>query len=116
MREVTAHLRKIFGNPEKRRAWILYQLQIRGDSYVTLGERRGIKPYCFYRCLGHPYPKIEAVLADEMDVTPQILFPERYDEDGLPNRPLSRYRSGKCYQPNKSNNAHPRNMQREEAV
>jgi len=116
MRKVTPHLRKIFSNPESRRAWILYQLQIQGDSYVSLGGRRNIKPYCFYRCLAHPYPRIEAVLADEMGVPPQELFPERYDQDGLPNRKMGRPRKKACYQPNKANNAEPRNMQRERAI
>jgi Ner family transcriptional regulator len=116
MREVTAKMRRIFKDPEKRRAWIHYQLKIQGDTYVSLGKRREIPSYCFQRCLAHPYPKIEKVLADEMGLTPQILFPERYDADGLPNRKMGRPRKKQCYQRNKSNNADTRNMQREEAI
>jgi hypothetical protein len=35
---------------------------------------------------------MEKVLADALGLTPQTLFPERYDALGVPNRPIGRPR------------------------
>ena len=107
MTKLTPRLKQIFKNPDKRREWIRYQLAMRGESYASLGRRTGVPRYCFYRALAHPYPKVEAILAEEMDLAPKDLFPDRYTEDGLPNRG----RLSKYYQSSKSRAETPRNVQ-----
>ena len=112
MTKLTPNLKRILKNPDKRREWIRYQLAIRGETYAALGRRTGITKHCIYLALAKPYPKVEAMLAEEMGLEPKDLFPERYTADGLPNRG----RLKKYYQSSKARAEKPRNVQQSGAV
>ena len=112
MTKLTPNLKRILKNPDKRREWIRYQLAMRGESYAALGRRTGITAHCIYLALAKPYPKVEAMLAEEMGLEPKDLFPERYTADGLPNRG----RLKKYYQSSKARAEKPRNVQQSGAV
>lgn len=71
---------------EKRWAWIRYQLTLRGITIVQVAKDTGVKPQTVARARHIPYPKMEKALSDALGLTPQELFPDRYDEDGLPAR------------------------------
>lgn len=78
--------RALLFDPEKRWAWIKYQLQIRSKSIASIARRSGLAGPTIGQARYRPYPKVEKLIADEIGVTPQELFPDRYDADGLPNR------------------------------
>ncbi len=83
----------IVGDPRKRRAWVIYQVSIQGRSLAAVARGAGVKKQTLYRAFDIPYPRMEKAIADAVGVTPQALFPERYDEDGLPNRRMGRPRN-----------------------
>lgn len=71
---------------ERRRAWVKYQLELTGRSMASIAAQCGVGRTALYAAFRRPYPRMEKALADALGVTPQALFPERYDADGLPNR------------------------------
>lgn len=77
-------------DPAKRRAWINFQFHLRGTSVAALAAEHGTVRQAAYHVFTRPYPRMERLIADALGVTPQQLFPERYDADGLPNRPRGR--------------------------
>lgn len=77
-------------NYERRRAWIIYQLKLRGESLASVARKSGRSRNATTRAMISPYPAAEKVIADALGLEPQELFPERYDADGLPNRPRGR--------------------------
>ncbi len=81
----------IFSDPEKRRAWVLFQVKLQGRSLAQIGKENGIATrQNIYETFRRPYPRIEKIIAEAVGLTAQELFPERYGPDGLPNRPMGR--------------------------
>jgi lambda repressor-like predicted transcriptional regulator len=68
--------------PAHRRAWVLYQLKIRGLSLRKLGKEWGMYPQSIAHALMAPSFHTEIALAKVIDLTPQQLFPERFDAAG----------------------------------
>lgn len=103
MTKTDTSLRAILSDPQKRRGWVIYQLTLQGRSLAAVAREHGVARTGLYKAFVHPYPLMEKRIADALGMTPQALFPERYDELGLPNRrrgvgspkhPLFRGRSG----------------------
>lgn len=69
-----------------RRAWILYQLALRGYSFAALGRELGTPRQTVLTALRRRYPAIEAVIARKLGVRPEQIWPERYDAQGRPRR------------------------------
>jgi Ner family transcriptional regulator len=65
-----------------RRAWIKYQLELRGTTLGKLAASKGLSRTTVNKALAVPYPKMERVIALALGLTPQQLWPERYDETG----------------------------------
>ncbi len=61
-------------------------LLARGYSLADLARLYGVNPACFRYVKKIPYPKIEKIIASYLGVKPQDIWPERYDENGKPNR------------------------------
>ena len=78
--------KRILADPKKRARWVVYQLSIQGKSLASVARNAGVKRQQPSKALREPYPKAEAIIARELGMTPQQLFPERYDEFGLPKR------------------------------
>jgi Ner family transcriptional regulator len=76
--------RKILKDPRKRRGWIIYQLTLQGRSLASVARDAGVKRQTLYQVFHIRYPRMEKILADVLGLTPQLIFPERYDENGLP--------------------------------
>lgn len=83
-RVIDDRLRQILACPEKRHAWALYQLRIRGLSVAELSRQAGVNRSAVYAAWQRRYPRMQAIIAAAIDMRPQDLFPERYDADGLP--------------------------------
>lgn len=77
---------KLFSDPKKRWAWIKYQLTLTNNSIAKVARKNKVKPQTVSSVQHTPYPRMENLLAKEVGVTAQTLFPDRYNEDGLPAR------------------------------
>ncbi len=82
MSPIDTTTQRIFRDPVKRRAWIIYQLSLQGRSMASLardlGVARGVPRHAFT----HPYPRMERAIAEAVDVPVHLLFPDRYAPDG----------------------------------
>lgn len=76
--------------PEKRRAWIKYQLELSGHSLSSLARELGVSRHAPKLALDKPYPRMERAIATKIGFPPEVIWPERYNEHGLPNRTLGR--------------------------
>lgn len=62
-----------------------------GWSFAQLGLHHGYNGRgSITLALRKPYPKAERIIAETLGVTPQTIWPSRYDENGVPNRPRGR--------------------------
>lgn len=77
--ELDNHTKKLLSKPLTRRAWIIYQLTIKGESLASVARRQGVSRQAMQRVLTYPYPRMEKALADFLGIAPHVLFPERYD-------------------------------------
>jgi len=77
-------------NETKRRAWIIYQLSLQNSSIASLARGAGMSRQAMWQALVKPYPNAERIIAGSLDMAPHTLFPERYGDDGLPNRKRGR--------------------------
>lgn len=77
-------------NYAKRRAWVIYHLKLQGQTLVSVAAANGVTKQQTQKALSAPYPRMEKLIADALGLTPQELFLERYDADGLPNRQRGR--------------------------
>lgn len=76
--------RTLIQDPDKRRAWIIYQVSLQGRSLAQVAAEAGVSRQCLYQVFHRRYPRMERVLAAALNVAVEILWPERYDADGLP--------------------------------
>lgn len=95
-------------NPAERRAWVSYQLKIRGLSFSSLARDEGVSPQAMAAALLVPSSHLEEVIARALDLTARELFPERFAGGG-------RRRSG-TRSPNRNSVAATRNIQDGEAA
>lgn len=73
-----------------RKEWIKFQLRVRGSSFSAIARELGVSRHAPRLALVKPYPKMERVIAGKLGLQPQQLWPERYDEQGRPNRTKGR--------------------------
>lgn len=78
----TSHNPIIPLDPLQRRAWVNYQLQLRGLSLAELARRLGVSRHAPGHAFRRPYPRMERALAEAIGCTPQQLWPERFHADG----------------------------------
>lgn len=79
-----------------RREWVKFQLRARGASLSQVARELGLVRSSVAQVFLHPYPRMERAVAKRLGLRPEQIWPERYDEQGKPNRP----RTGR---PKKSN-------------
>lgn len=76
----------------KARGWhpeeIKAAIRMRGSSMAELSRQHGYGISAVRQVLRRPWPAIERIVADYLGVEPQEIWPDRYGEDGLPNRLL----------------------------
>jgi Ner family transcriptional regulator len=66
----------------QRNAWIGFQLKRRGKSFASLARENGFSRSSVAVALYRPSLKMESILANELGISPDQLFPERY-QDGV---------------------------------
>src|SRR3569832_1930162 len=94
----------ILRDPQKRRAWVIYQLKLRGESLASIAVAAGVAKQQTQKAMSAPYTRMEKVIADALGMMPQELFPDRYTSDGLP-RPRRHHKIACVSTPN-SNTHH----------
>lgn len=86
MQPIDTTTRRLLANPKKRRAWVIYQLLLKGKTLADVARNAGVQRQTLYHVFDRAYPRMEAVLASALSMQPQQLFSERYCSDGLPTR------------------------------
>ncbi len=69
-------------DPLQRNEWIKFQLRIRGKSMSELARQLGVTRQAVRNALTTSYPKMERVIAQELDLEPEVIWPERYQRRG----------------------------------
>src|SRR3954453_11875724 len=74
------------GTTDWHPADVLAALKKRGHSLARLSVTNGYHPTAAGKALKQPWPAIEQVLAAAIGVTPQEIWPSRYDRQGNPRK------------------------------
>jgi len=69
---------KVPKDPRERNAWIKYQLELNGSSFAKISREYGVSRTVVRRALAIKYPKWERVIAAEIKVPAEVVWPERY--------------------------------------
>lgn len=86
--------KKPVSQPDWHPAYIVYQLRLKGLSLRRLSRLNGFAASSAEVVNRIPWPKMERLVAGALGVTPQEIWPSRYNEDGTPKSGLhSRKRS-----------------------
>lgn len=102
--------KQLLQDPEKRRAWVIYQLKLQGESLASVARKSGVTKQQTQKAMSAPYPRMEKVIADALGLKPQHLFPDRYDADGLPNRRMGRPKKSTTKTPKNNTDTSNRNV------
>lgn len=68
-------------DPMQRNEWIKFQLRIRGSSLSQLARDLGVTRQAVRNALSSRYPRMERVIAAEIGLNPETIWPERYRKD-----------------------------------
>ncbi|MEG7521985.1 MAG: helix-turn-helix domain-containing protein [Chromatiales bacterium] len=110
MNHIDLPAKAVIRDPKHRAGWIIYQLKLRGESLASVARKYGKRRQLPTMALRVPYPLWEKRIADMLELTPQELFPERYDRNGLPNRPMGRPKKSSVMTPKNSTPKKGRNV------
>ncbi|MCL7931655.1 helix-turn-helix domain-containing protein [Halomonas llamarensis] len=73
-------------NPAQRWEWLKYQLRSQGCSLRKLSDELGVTGNAVQMAKYAPYPRMERAIAKKLGLTPQVIWPERWNQDGTPCR------------------------------
>lgn len=71
---------------EQRWEWIKYQIRSRGMTLTSLAASLGVTHKAMVNAKYGPYPRMERGIAKALGMTPQQIWPERWNADGTPAR------------------------------
>jgi Ner family transcriptional regulator len=75
-------------NPRASVDWhpadVLAALKKRGHSLAGLSIANGYHPTAAGKALKQAWPAVERIVADALGLQPQLIWPSRYDNEGLP--------------------------------
>lgn len=69
-------------DPRERNIWVLAQLKLRGSGYSAVARQLGVHRSTVINAMYQANERVEAILAEAIDVDPKALFSERYDANG----------------------------------
>lgn len=79
-------------------AYVVAALRERGLTLRRLSLDSGYAAQTLQQVLRRPWPKAERIVAAAIGVSPYVIWPSRYNPDGIPNRPRGqrpkRYHNG----------------------
>lgn len=73
-------------NPAQRWEWLKYQLRSQGCSFRKLSDELGVSGNAVQLVKYTPYPRMERAIAKKLGLSPQVIWPERWNHDGTPCR------------------------------
>lgn len=73
-------------DPNQRWEWVKYQLRSQGSSFKKLSCELGVTDNAVINTKYLPYPRMERAIAKKLGLTPQTIWPERWNKDGSPCR------------------------------
>lgn len=79
-------------------------LEKRGLSLAQVSRNAGYSPTSAGRALRTPWPAMEEIIAEAVDLHPIDIWPSRYDASGVPKKYLPRRRNGRGGLPHDMNN------------
>jgi len=65
---------------------VLAALKKRGQSLAGLSVANGYHPTAAGKALKQPWPALELLIAQAIELPPNAIWPSRYDETGVPIR------------------------------
>lgn len=69
--------------PAQRRAWIIYELRLLGNSLRELADQEGVSQQAVSAsAMGNGSSHLQAALADALGISVCELFPEHFDSTG----------------------------------
>lgn len=68
-------------NPAERRAWVLYQLRLRGWHLADIAREEGVSRQAVFSALHAPNEHLEPAIAAKLGLEAKQLFPERFCAD-----------------------------------
>lgn len=104
---------EVLADTSIRWAWIQFQLKATGRSFAALAREHEMRKEALTCVKTQRYPRGERVIADALGLEVPKLFPERYDQHGLPS--LYRGRKSKP-EKNVKDNKKTRNTQARKAA
>ncbi|RTX03074.1 nucleotide excision repair protein [Pseudomonas aeruginosa] len=66
--------------------WIKYQLRARGSSLAEVASSLDVSSSAVKNAKLNPYPRVERAIAAVLDLSPLVLWPERWLDDENPKR------------------------------
>lgn len=77
-------------DPER---WIVIKglLELKGYSLASLGQKHNLSRSTLKAARNKSYPNCEKIIATTLGLLPQMIWPERYHEDGFPAKHSARY-------------------------
>jgi len=69
-------------NPAQRRAWLAYQLRLKGLSIADLARQEDVSREAVAKAMNEPSSHLEEAIARTLERTVREIFPERYDHHG----------------------------------
>lgn len=70
-------------NPAERRAWVCFQLRLRGNSLSKIARQEKVSQQAVSNALMTPSCRLEQAIAEALGLTAKQLFPERFDGMGF---------------------------------
>lgn len=71
----TKHVPK---KPEEKRAWLQYQLKLRGSSFAKVARRAGVTRKAVSKAAHNPSERLANAFSAELELPAAVLWPERY--------------------------------------
>jgi Ner family transcriptional regulator len=103
--------KRLLQDPDKRRAWVKYQIHLTGRSMAQVADAAGVNRQTLYSAFFKTYPRMEKVIADALGLPPAVVFPDRYDADGLPIYRMGRPKKSTSKQAKDTTRTGGRNVQ-----
>lgn len=66
-------------NPAERRGWVIWQLRLQGSSLSKIARAEGVSQQAVSNALIAPSSHLETAIAKALNLTPEQLFPERFN-------------------------------------
>lgn len=82
MKQLDSKTKNLLHDSIARWNWIRFQLSLDGKTISSVARQHGVCSQTLSSCRNQPYPKMEKIIADQIGYSEQVIFPERFNNDG----------------------------------